>query len=77
MSKKMLIIIAGCLLLLIIFLILQSQQAEQDFEVAEVLEESCELDADCETPFDYLVRSNCPYESRCLDKKCTVVCPDF
>lgn len=47
----------------------------KDFEVAEVLPLACEVDQDCKTPVDYLIRSNCPYESKCLDEKCAVVCP--
>ncbi len=34
----------------------------------------CIIDADCETPMDYLIRSSCPFESRCIENKCNVVC---
>lgn len=53
-------------------------QAENvNYTVAEVLNKTCSIDMDCETPMDYLVRSSCPYTSKCLERKCTVVCPTF
>lgn len=36
--------------------------------------ESCTLDSDCKTPMDFLVRSSCPFESKCIENKCNVVC---
>lgn len=36
--------------------------------------ESCSLDTDCKTPVNYLVRSSCPFESKCIENKCKVVC---
>ncbi len=47
-----------------------------EFEVVEVTGESCETDDDCETPIDYLVRSVCPYGSKCIENQCAVVCPE-
>src|SRR3989339_695720 len=35
----------------------------------------CLIHPDCKTPFEYMVRSDCPFESRCLENKCRVVCP--
>src|SRR3989339_605854 len=35
----------------------------------------CLIHSDCKTPFEYMVRSDCPFESRCLENKCRVVCP--
>ncbi len=53
-------------------------------EEAEVLEKpegntgaACTSHEDCQTPMDYLVRSICPYSSRCIDNHCAVVCPMF
>jgi hypothetical protein len=37
----------------------------------------CNTDADCHTPGRYLLRSDCPYESRCIGSECVVVCPKF
>ncbi|MFZ2038358.1 MAG: hypothetical protein WAV11_00230 [Minisyncoccia bacterium] len=45
------------------------------YKITEILNKSCQKDTECETPGDYLIRSNCPYTSLCLEKKCTVVCP--
>jgi len=45
------------------------------YAVEEILGTTCNSDADCETPMDYLVQSRCPFTSLCLDNKCTVVCP--
>lgn len=52
-----------------------STEVEADFEVVEVLEQSCELDSDCETPFRYAILSHCPYATKCLESACSVVCP--
>ncbi len=35
----------------------------------------CESDDECETPMDYLIQSNCPFGSACIDNECRVVCP--
>lgn len=36
----------------------------------------CEKHNDCKTPFEYMVQSSCPFESKCLENKCRVVCPE-
>ncbi|MDD2907547.1 MAG: hypothetical protein PHH98_02800 [Candidatus Gracilibacteria bacterium] len=55
---------------------LESQINQQlNYQVVEKLGTSCEIDDDCETPMDYLIRSNCLYTSKCLEKQCSVVCP--
>lgn len=46
------------------------------YQIEKVLDQACANDDDCLVPADYAIRSNCPYEARCLDNKCTVVCPD-
>jgi hypothetical protein len=45
------------------------------YTVAEVTDVSCGIDDECETPSQYLIQSNCPYTSRCIEQRCTVVCP--
>lgn len=45
--------------------------------VAEVLDQDCQSDDDCELPMDYAIRSDCPYQIECRADKCTVICPDF
>jgi hypothetical protein len=36
--------------------------------------ESCAVDTDCKTPWDYLIRSSCPFESKCVESECKVAC---
>ncbi len=36
---------------------------------------ACGSHAECKTPMGYLVRSNCPFASMCVDGSCAVVCP--
>ncbi len=35
---------------------------------------SCSVDADCALPMSYAVRSDCPYDSKCIEGVCRVVC---
>lgn len=46
------------------------------YTVAEKLSTSCDTDEQCETPGSYLMRSNCPYTTICVQHSCTVVCPE-
>jgi len=61
---------------ILIFLCACQKTQYQDFEVAEFLPVACQVDLDCKTPVDYLIRSSCPYESKCLENRCAVVCPE-
>lgn len=36
---------------------------------------ACEKSADCPLPFDYAIRSHCPFAPRCIEGSCAVVCP--
>jgi len=47
----------------------------EKYTIAETLTTSCAQDSECVTPAKYLVQSNCPYTSLCLNANCTVVCP--
>ena len=51
--------------------------SETDYTIEEVLAIDCQVDNDCETPGEYLLQSRCPFTSKCLANKCTVVCPNF
>jgi hypothetical protein len=51
------------------------QATEKEYEVVETLDVSCVEDLDCETPSNYLIQSHCPYTSKCIESKCSVVCP--
>lgn len=48
---------------------------EYTFEIIETLNQSCQVDTECETPPEYAIQSNCPYDSLCIENTCTVVCP--
>ena len=47
----------------------------ENYTVVEKSNIACNYHSDCETPVSYLVRSNCPYRSLCLEDRCAVVCP--
>lgn len=50
---------------------------EIDYRIEKNLDIDCNIDDDCETPMEYMVRSNCPYTSKCINKKCNVICPNY
>lgn len=54
--------------------LLSWQEQYEDYELTEFGTWSCEISEDCTTPGEYLVQSDCPYESVCFAWKCTVVC---
>lgn len=35
----------------------------------------CKENTDCKTPIEYLVQSNCPFASACIEGTCKVICP--
>jgi hypothetical protein len=47
------------------------------YTIEEITDVSCKVNSDCQTPMEYLVQSRCPFTSICLEKRCTVVCPDL
>lgn len=55
---------------------LTKKLSSKEYKVVELSEESCNVDADCVTPETYLIRSICPYTSKCLQNQCAVVCPE-
>jgi hypothetical protein len=38
------------------------------------LEHECRFKEDCTTPFPFMIRSDCPFESECINHDCRVVC---
>ena len=48
---------------------------ENNFEIVEVLDVPCDVDIDCKTPGIYMIQSHCPYNSKCIESKCSVICP--
>lgn len=53
-----------------------SSCTKTNYTIAEVTNQTCKINSDCELPFDYTIRSICPYESQCIKNYCTVVCPE-
>lgn len=53
------------------------QWLESGYQIIESNNTVCNLDTDCETPSEYLIKSDCPYQSKCIQNICTVVCPNF
>jgi hypothetical protein len=51
--------------------------AEVNYNITKVLNDTCSVDRNCTTPISYLVQSNCPYTTKCINSRCTVVCPIF
>jgi len=50
---------------------------DSSYKVEKVLDISCKIDKDCKTPGEYLIQSRCPFTSKCIKDKCTVICPKF
>ena len=48
---------------------------KNNFNIIEVLDDSCIADIDCKTPAHYMIQSHCPYNSKCIKSKCSVICP--
>lgn len=59
----------------------KTESIEYDYKIMESSNESCKQDKDCELSYlfmsGYAVRSDCPYQGKCLQNICTVVCPNF
>lgn len=47
------------------------------YTLSEMTDVACERSDECSIPMEYAIRSDCPYTSMCLNKKCAVVCPSF
>lgn len=56
-------------------IILFSGCGEKPIEYISTLGQSCTVDFDCNTPLDYLIQSNCPFSSACIEGTCQVICP--
>ena len=52
-------------------------QDSENYQIEKVLEKACGLDSDCQTPFEYQIDSRCPFTTKCLESKCTLICPEF
>lgn len=70
MKKTVLVIIfVLVVILLVVFFVLNSGKLSREAG------ESCKVSKECITPMEYLIQSNCPFASLCLENKCRVVCP--
>jgi len=61
--------------LIVFFLIAGCSQAASPNP--ERIHVTCESDDQCQTPGEYLIRSNCPFGSKCVLGSCAVVCPMY
>lgn len=55
----------------------KNESLESGYKIIESSNQSCSTEKDCKTPSEYLIRSDCPYQSKCIQNVCTIVCPDF
>ena len=55
----------------------RTESLEDNYKIIESSNQSCSTETDCETPSEYLIRSDCPYQSKCIQNICTVICPYF
>ena len=51
------------------------EKFESQFGDDTEIGKSCSVNSDCKLPMSYAMRSSCPYEMKCVDDKCTVICP--
>ena len=52
-------------------------ECTETYVADKITETNCTSDEQCITPPEYLMRSSCPYTSKCINEKCAVVCPRF
>jgi translocator protein len=50
--------------------------SRNDYVIEKVTGESCRKSEECETPFEYMAMSRCPFTSVCIEGSCAVVCPN-
>jgi hypothetical protein len=54
----------------------QYQAARKEkVKITEITDNICQDSSECKTPSEYLIQSNCAYESRCFENQCVIVCP--
>jgi len=64
--------------IMIIFVIMPAVREEEDQVINANTNQptaECSVDADCQTPSDYLIQSRCPFDSGCIEGQCEVICP--
>ncbi|MCD4753702.1 MAG: hypothetical protein K8R40_11575 [Anaerolineaceae bacterium] len=50
------------------------EKVESEFGDDTEINKTCSADSDCKLPMSYAILSHCPYEMKCIDNKCTVIC---
>jgi regulatory protein YycI of two-component signal transduction system YycFG len=58
-------------------IVLPENYSLDNYNIEKITDISCKKSIECKTPPEYLVRSNCPYTSMCINKKCNVICPVY
>ena len=58
------------ILFFLILVFISSCSHSQNLSTKQV----CLTDGECETPGEYLLRSDCPFDSACIDGTCKVIC---
>ncbi len=48
---------------------------EESYKIVLKTNDDCLTKSDCALPFEYAIRSDCPYETRCLKNECCIICP--
>ena len=49
--------------------------SETKGEIVEETRLSCKIHEDCKLDPKWAIQSNCPYQARCMDEQCVVICP--
>jgi len=55
----------------------EEKELDNWYKIEKILDISCKIDSDCKTPGEYLIQSRCPFTSKCIKNKCSVICPKF
>lgn len=55
----------------------EKKSEDKSYKIEKILDVSCKIDQECKTPWKYLIQSRCPFTSKCIKNKCTVICPKF
>jgi len=48
---------------------------KESYNIVLKTNDDCLTESDCALPFEYAIRSDCPYETKCLKNECCVICP--
>jgi len=51
-----------------------NSNTNNNYQIAKTTNNRCSSDNDCKLPFEYAIRSSCPYQNKCLNGFCTIIC---